>query len=239
MNPLTVSYKAESEEMSNDKRTNAAAVIAHEVRNPLTNINLATDLLSLVIQDADKTVYLDIIRRSSLRINELLNELLQKQVEEETITEENSIHDLLDEVLEMAKDRILMKQIAVRKIYDSQDCRILLNRAKMKIALTNIIVNAIDAITNAHGQLDFRTYSLETKFMLKIEDNGCGISAENLKNIFKPYYTGKPGGMGLGLSATYDILRSNHVGVNVVSGEGEGTRFELLFDKCPTMDPFQ
>ena len=75
--------------------------------------------------------------------------------------------------------------------------------------------------------------------MLKIQDNGCGISPENLKNIFKPYYTGKQGGMGLGLSATYDILRSNHVGVNVVSGEGMGTRFELLFDKCPTMDPFQ
>lgn len=239
MNPLTVSYKAEPEEMSNPRKINAATIMAHEVRNPLTNINLATDLLSLVIQDADKTVYLDIIRRSSLRINELLNELLLRQTEEDTITEENSIHELLDEVLEMAKDRILMKQIAVRKIYDKQDCRILLNRSKMKIALTNIIVNAIDAITTPKGQLDFSTQTLESKYMLKIQDNGCGISPENLKNIFKPYYTGKLGGMGLGLSATYDILRSNHVGVNVVSGEGMGTRFELLFDKCPTMDPFQ
>ena len=67
--------------------------------------------------------------------------------------------------------------------------------------------------------------------MIQIEDNGCGISKENLKYIFKPYFTNKPGGLGLGLATTYDILQSNHVGVNVESEEGKGTRFILSFEE--------
>jgi signal transduction histidine kinase len=239
MNPLTISYKAEIETaMTQESPVQFASVLAHEVRNPLTNINLAVDLIGSSLKDEDKKIYLDIIRRSSVRINELLNELLKYQESIESKAEEHSIHQLLDEVLEMAKDRILLKNIGVNKEYDRRDWKILLNRPKMKIALTNIIVNAIDAMTTRRGQLRFVTKSMGSKYMLRIEDNGCGISAENLKNIFKPYHTDKPGGLGLGLSTTYDILRSNHVGVNVESGEGKGTSFALLFDKNPTIDPF-
>jgi signal transduction histidine kinase len=101
----------------------------------------------------------------------------------------------------------------------------------MKIALTNIIVNAIDAMSQK-GELKIITKSIERKYAIQIEDNGCGISREDLKNIFKPYFTNKPGGLGLGLAATCDILQSNHVGVFVESEEGKGTRFILLFDKA-------
>ncbi|MEO7768568.1 MAG: ATP-binding protein, partial [Ferruginibacter sp.] len=68
-------------------------------------------------------------------------------------------------------------------------------------------------------------------FMVQVEDNGCGISKKDINNIFKPFYSNKPGGLGLGLATTYDILRANHVNVDIDSIEGEGTRFTLVFER--------
>lgn len=208
-----------------------ASTLAHEIRNPLTNINLSVEMLQTIIKDDNLKRYLDIIMRGSTRINQLINEFLKYQQTDEIQGEKYSVHQLLDEVFEMAKDRIALKRILVTKEFAVQDDKIVLNRHKMKIALTNIIINAIDAMAPEGGKLRLVTKSIRRKYVIRIEDNGCGISKENLKNMFTPYFTNKPGGLGLGLAATYDILQSNHVGVFVASKEGEGTRFVLLLDK--------
>jgi signal transduction histidine kinase len=101
----------------------------------------------------------------------------------------------------------------------------------MQIALTNIIINAIDAMPSENGELKLTTKSIDGKYIIQVEDNGCGISKANLKHIFKPFFTKKPGGLGLGLATTYHILKSNHVGIDVESEEGKGTLFILSFDK--------
>jgi signal transduction histidine kinase len=208
------------------------AALAHEIRNPLSNINLAVEMLkSAIREDDNQKIYLDIIMRSSVRINELINDLLKYQQVDEVQTERLSICQLLDEVVEMAKDRIMLKNIAVRKNYATRDCKMILNKQKMKIALTNIIINAIDAMGTENGELRLATKLINNRYAIQIEDNGCGISKGDLKYIFKPNYTNKAGGLGLGLAATYDILQLNHVGVNVESQKGEGTRFILLFEE--------
>jgi len=205
--------------------------LVHEVRNPLANIDLSIEMLAAAITDESLRPYLDIIQRNSKRINNLVTELLVSRPADKTPVAEHSIHQLLDEVLEMAGDRLLLKNISVRKEYAAADCRMALNRSNLKIALTNIIVNAIDAMSAQKGKLMLVTKSTDNKFILQIEDNGCGIGKDDLKNIFKPYFTRKPGGLGLGLATTNDILRSNHVEVFVASEEGIGTRFVLMFDK--------
>jgi len=188
-------------------------------------------MLESEIKSEELKTYLDIIMRSSIRINNLIRELLIYQHSEEVPAEKHSINELLDEVIWMAKDRIMLKNITVLKEYDQDDCKILLNRSKMKIALTNIIINAIDAMAVVNGALKLVTICTAEKFIMRIEDNGIGISPENLKNIFKSHYTNKPGGLGQGLATTYEILRSNRVGFKVESEEGSGTSFILLFDR--------
>ena len=215
-----------------------ASALAHEVRNPLSNINLAIEMLKSMISDDDQKIYLDIITRGSGRINELVTDLLTSFQADEIQSEKHSIHELLDEVLAMTEDRIILKNITVKKNYATRDCKIILNRSKMKIALTNIIINAIDAMTCGKGELKLITKSIDDRYVIHIEDNGCGINKENLKNIFKPFFTNKPGGLGIGLATTHDILQSNRVGVNVESAVGEGTRFILLFDKNHQYNPF-
>jgi len=213
-----------------DPQVEFASALVHEVRNPLTNINLAVEMLGSAIKDNQLKKYLDIITRSSIRINSLICDLLKYQ-ENEVEVEKHSIHQLLDEVLEMAGDRMRLKKIAVWKDYASNDCKIELNRLEMLIGLTNIVVNAIDSMTPGEGELKLVTKSIEGRYVMQIEDNGCGISKENLTNIFKPYFTNKAGGLGIGLATTHSILRSNNVGVNVESEEGQGTRFILTFEE--------
>ena len=209
--------------------TQFASFLAHELRNPLTNITLSIDMLEFSIKDKELKKFLEIIKRSSMRISVLIGELLKCQQVDEIKQENHSLHQLLDEVLEMTHDRFMLKGIVIKKVYAKQDDTILMNRPKIKMALTNIIINAIDAMKTGQGELKLVTKSIGEGYFVEIEDNGCGISKANLKYIFKPYFTNKPGGLGLGLAATDSILRSNHVEVNVESVEGSGTKFILLF----------
>jgi signal transduction histidine kinase len=208
-----------------------ASALAHEIRDPLSTIKLAGEMLRSTMSNDDQKLFLDIILRGSGRINEILTDLLTSFHAEEIQSEKHSINQLLDEVLVMAGDKVSFTNIKIRKDYAAQNCKIVLDRPKMKIALTNIIINAIDAMNPETGVLKLSTKSMDGKYVLQIEDNGCGISKGNLKKIFKPYFTSKPQGLGLGLATTYDILWANHVEVNVESEEGKGTRFILLFDK--------
>jgi signal transduction histidine kinase len=205
--------------------------LAHEVRNPLTNINLAVDMLECADKDDDPRLYLDIIRRASARINHLICDLLTYQEPDQALESRYSMHRLLDEVLEMAVDRIRLKNIRVRKDFALEDKQFMMDKAKIMIALTNIVINAIDAMSSENGELRLTESLVDGHYCLQIGDNGCGIPAEHLQQIFKPYFTRKPGGLGLGLSTTWDILQENHIEMTVESTEGEGTCFTLLFDQ--------
>lgn len=207
------------------------STLVHEIRNPLTNISLSVELLGSVITDDNLKTYLDIISRNTARINDLVKQLLKPQVAGEVNSNKYSIHELLDEVIETEKDRIRLKSISVKKEYAVAGCEVVVDKAKFKIALTNIIINAIDAMTPGTGALTVSTTSIAGITVIKIKDNGCGISKENLKNIYSPYYSNKPGGLGIGLASTYSILNANHVEIDVESEEGTGTCFTLSFLK--------
>jgi signal transduction histidine kinase len=209
-----------------------ASALAHEIRNPLTNINLSIEMLQSLTTDNELRPYLDIIMRGSSRINQLINELLKCQDMEEVHSSDYSLHQLLDEALAMTEDRILLKKIRVRKEYATEDDRICVDNGKVRIALANIINNAIDAMSYKKGELTLITRSIGEKYALEIADNGIGISKEDLKSIFKPFFTSKPAGMGLGLSTTLEILQYNHVDIDVSSERGQGTCFILFIDKA-------
>ncbi len=207
-----------------------ASIFAQEIRNPLTNILLSVEILAPDLKSEEQKLYLDVISRNADKINHLIAEFLKYQISDESNAENISVRQLIDEIIELLQDRITSKNILVRKVYDKKDYRMKLNKSKMKIALANIIINAIESMTLDAGQLTLGVHSKNGKCLIQIEDNGCGINKVNLKNIFNPYYSNKAGGLG-GLVSTYEILRKNHIKVNVESSLGKGTRFDLLFDE--------
>jgi signal transduction histidine kinase len=140
-----------------------------------------------------------------------------------------SINQLLDESLEMAKDRIILQKIKIEKLYQHDCCDANLEESGVKIAFLNIINNAIEAMSETKGVLKIITSSNNGRCNVTIEDNGTGISPDNFKKIFVPFYTTKPMGMGLGLASTFRILQSQQATVKVESEEGKGTRFIISF----------
>lgn len=232
MNSITLSpQKRAKRTIWTEPSVPIVSVLAHELRNPLTNIMLTVHMLESKLLDENDRLYMEIIKRSSAKINDLINDLLERQKDNESQTEKHSIHQLLDEVIELASDRLGLKNIVVKKDYAPYDLKVKMGRARIKIALTNIVINAIDAMPAENGQLRLCTKIIRGRHAISIQDNGCGISKQNLPLIFNPYFTNKPGGMGVGLAATKEILLANKISVKVESAMGEGTRFILLFEK--------
>src|SRR6187431_848513 len=125
MNSITISPRKKTvESVWDDTSIPLVSVLAHELRNPLTNILLTIHLLESKILDDNDRMYMDIIKRSSSKINDLINDLLKGQKKDEMQTEKHSIHQLLDEVIELASDRLVLKSVIVKKNYAPYDLKI-------------------------------------------------------------------------------------------------------------------
>jgi PAS domain S-box-containing protein len=208
--------------------------LAHEVRNPLNNITLSAEQLqqdSLVSEAGD--LYLNIIQRNAQRISGLINELLNTSKPSEVVPEERILQSVLDEVVAASIDRITLKKIKLDVNYPNEPVQVMADAEKLKLALLNIVINAIEAMEEGVGKLNISLQLLRHTAMLKIADNGCGISEENISRLFEPYFTQKRNGMGLGLAFTLNILQSHKATIDVNSGEQKGTTFTISFPLAP------
>ncbi|MEO8110993.1 MAG: CHASE3 domain-containing protein [Ginsengibacter sp.] len=204
--------------------------IAHEIRNPLTNINLAVEHLRSEVSEGEETSMLfEMIMRNTDRINQLISNLLNSTRTSELQLIKASINEVLDKSLEFAGDRIELKKIKVVKNYDPEICPILVNNEKIYIAFLNIIVNAIEAMEE-HGTLILSTESLNNRCVAKISDTGVGMSKADVDKLFEPYFTTKEKGHGLGLTNTQNIILSHNAKIAAESVPGKGTTFVLTFE---------
>ncbi len=203
-----------------------ARIIAHEIRNPLTNIGLAADQLkSELPENEDATMLLEMINRNGTRINQLITDLLSSTKFSELNYESTSINELLDQALELANDRLQLKKITVQKNYSKDLCDIKVDKEKIKIAFLNIIVNAIEAMPNERGLLRLKTQSKENTCIITITDNGTGMDKETTSKLFEPYFTNKSKGNGLGLTNTQNIILNHKGTIEVESDLGKGSSF--------------
>lgn len=205
--------------------------IAHEVRNPLTNINLAVEHLRSEIKPAAETdILFDMITRNSNRINGLISDLLNSTKAAHLNFTKVNINDLLNQSLTFAQDRIDLKEIKVIKNYDDNLCPVLADVEKLNIAFLNIIVNAIEAMEPKKGVLTITTENKDNRCVVTIADNGRGMDKESLSKLFEPYFTTKEKGTGLGLTNTQNIILSHHANIYAESEEGKGSAFIISFN---------
>ncbi|WP_026953211.1 ATP-binding response regulator [Algoriphagus mannitolivorans] len=231
---LTLWKKLEMDMMVAEKLSmtgKLARTIAHEIRNPLTNLNLALDNLKedMAFADESATVYTEIIQRSSNRIESLIGDLLNSSKPKDLQLELIALDVILRDIIDLVKDRATLKGIDIELGIASDLPRVYVDKEKLSIALVNIMINGIEAIDHAEGELNVQTMLRNNSIFLRIADNGKGIEKEDLKKIFDPFYTNKPTGTGLGLTSTLNILSSHNAGIQVDSKVGEGTVFEIEF----------
>ncbi len=197
--------------------------VAHEIRNPLTNINLACEQIS-VTQDSDSQILLEMIKRNSKRINDLITDLLNSTKFSELNPQKVFVHTVVDQALQLAVDRIELNGIKIIKDY-AVPREVEIDPDKMRIALLNILINAIEAMEPGQGVLEIKIVNLPQNCLITIKDNGSGMDNESLLRIFEPYFTSKNEGNGLGLTHTQNIILNHKGKINVTSTPGNGTTF--------------
>ena len=203
-----------------------ARTIAHEVRNPLTNISLAAEQLQeMAIQNNESSMLLDMISRNGIRINQLISDLLNATKVIELNTKKISVNKILDKALDMAADRLDLSQVKVEKNYAADICDVALDEEKIKIAFLNIIVNAIEAMEKNKGVLTLTTKNDGDECIVEIGDNGVGMDEDTLQKLFEPYFTNKSKGNGLGLTNCQNIIMSHRGKISVQSKPGKGSLF--------------
>lgn len=207
-----------------------ARVIAHEVRNPLTNILLAVSQFKeeeQVVANDDTLMYTDIIERNCTRINQLITELLHSTRMIELHVEPQGINTLIEKALQLSSDRLQLNEMRVERNLVVPDVMINADEEKVVIAFLNIIINAIEAMVPGKGVLTVTTVLSQDKVKLMISDNGSGIAEDKLARLFDPFYTSKTKGTGLGLTSTQNILLNHKGTIHVDSEQGKGSVFTI------------
>lgn len=231
---ITMRKKVERELIQAEKLSTTgriARTIAHEVRNPLTNLNLALDQLKEEFTSNENTkIYTDILDRNLNRIEELISELLRSSRPKELQLSKTPLSAVLNETVDLIKDRINLNEMKLINTITPDLPSVLVDKELVKIALVNIMVNAIEAMEPGKGVLRIAVDHEGDQVVLTISDNGKGIPDKEVGKLFDPFYSAKQGGMGLGLTSTQNILNSHKIEIEVQSKLGEGTSFYIIFN---------
>lgn len=205
-----------------------AAGFAHEIRNPLTSINLLIQSMKERLpEDGTYREDLNVIEEEILRINEIVDQFLRFSKPSQPLLEETEVISILEEVLQLLKLQIEKQKVIVKKEFTALPS-IVIDKEQIKQVFLNLILNAIQAMPDG-GELKLEAkLSEDGRFVkLKFKDTGVGISREDLGKLFDPFYTTKENGVGLGLSIVHRIMDQHKGRIEVESMPGEGTLFTI------------
>ena len=205
-----------------------AAGIAHEIRNPLTSINILIHSLTENIPSGDShREDLKVIEEEINRINEILDRFLRFAKPAPPLLERTDVASIFEETLQLIRPRIEKQLIIILKEFQALPI-ILMDREQMKQVALNLLLNAVQAMPGG-GHLTLKGQNSEDGqwIQLSIQDSGIGISSEDMNKLFDPFFSTKEGGVGLGLSITHRIIDQHHGKIEVESTPGEGTLFTV------------
>jgi len=204
-----------------------AASIAHEIRNPLTNVSMSVRQLKEAFSpDSPWARHIEIIIRNTERINFLITELLNSARPPKLNIQPNHINNILESTLDSIKAKITAQQVQIRKNYCPESPVISVDREQINRVFSNVMINALDAMPEG-GVMTIETRIEERYFVVKIADTGAGIPEEDIIRIFDPFFSTKASGIGLGLSITYGTVVSHGGTINVESQQKEGAVFTI------------
>ena len=205
-----------------------AAGIAHEIRNPLTSINILIN--SIREKKTDEISYqedLGVIEEEIHRINEIVEQFLRFARPAPPLLKKTEIVSLFEEILQLLRPQLERQKISVQK-----DLRTLppmtIDQEQMKQVILNLLMNAMQAMPKG-GRLKLGGQVSEDDqwVQLFVQDSGIGIPPEDINKLFDPFFSAREGGIGLGLSIAHRIIDQHHGRIEVESTPGKGTFFMI------------
>jgi len=205
--------------------------ISHEVKNPLSVILGGTEFLEAKLVSCDDEIKksVEVIKKSALRANKILEGILQYVRPSALRIERVRLSDLVDEIVPLFKLYPSTGKANVTTELSPEDVCVNIDRNQIYQVIFNIVKNAIEASLEG-GTVVIKTGVVGSTAIVTVIDNGTGISKNDLPKIFEPFFTTKrPGkGIGLGLVVVKSII-DNHKGELIIeSEEGKGTTVKII-----------
>ncbi len=208
-----------------------AAGVAHEINNPLTAILANAQLLQRELNpDDDRQELVDLITRAGTRAAQVVRNLLDLARKEHYEFLPTDINETIQNALALVHHELVSRPIQLTLDLAGDLPLIEASKDHLQGVWLNLMMNAIDALNNAPGELRVSTRQQGSAIHIILADTGMGIPPERIQRIFEPFYTTKnPGhGTGLGLSVCHRIVKQHGGHILVNSRIGAGTEFEVV-----------
>ena len=210
-----------------------AASIAHEVNNPLAGVLVYTQLLTKKIAGGNipKEIALDYLSKmdSALtRSTKLIRSLLDFARQSPPTLREIELNDVVNQALDLTAHSAELQHVEVIRELAPSLPKLTADFDQLQQVCTNLILNAIQAMPEG-GRLTLHTSANNSQVIIEVQDTGCGISPENMRKLFTPFFTTKEKGkgVGLGLAVAHGIIQRHQGRIEVQTKEGEGTTFTI------------
>ncbi|MDP4128345.1 MAG: ATP-binding protein [Bacillota bacterium] len=205
-----------------------AAGIAHEIRNPMTTVRGYLQLIGLRPELQSYGSTFELMIEELDRANSIITDFLSFAKNSPTDGRYQNINDILRHLYPLLEaDTVTQNKRMVFEAGETSD--ILLDAKEVSQLVLNLCRNSLEAM-QVGGTLKIRTYNEDEHVVFSIEDEGCGIPAENLDRLGTPFFTTKENGTGLGLATCYRIAERHNARIDFTSGSS-GTTFFIYFPR--------
>ncbi|MGA2966201.1 MAG: ATP-binding protein [Terriglobales bacterium] len=205
-----------------------ATGLAHEIRNPLAGIAGVIEIIGRDLPSTSpaRAVVKD-VRLEIAQINRILTDLLETARPQTPRIHSSNLNTTVEHTVMLARQQVLSRPIKIELRQAPDLPEVEHDSGQIHQVMLNLLLNAIQAI-DGPGTVSVEVGSRDGCASVVVSDTGRGIPAQNLPNIFRPFYTTKGNGTGLGLSLAHRIVEEHHGRIEVSSVVGKGSRFEVV-----------
>jgi two-component system sensor histidine kinase HydH len=206
-----------------------ATGLAHEIRNPLTSIKMLGQVLHKRLKNKpeDQKILGSLVKEID-RLDRIIQELIERTHPGELSRAWHDLHQPVSDVLQVAQENLHAQQISIEQHLSPDLPQIFLDRQKIKGVIWNLILNAKEAMPKG-GRLIVSTGIVDSASVeISIEDTGPGIAGDEAEQLFQPFFTTKPEGVGLGLTMSRKIVEKHGGNLSLIDRPEGGTKARVL-----------
>jgi signal transduction histidine kinase len=216
-----------------------ATGLAHEIRNPLAGIAGVIEIIGrdLPITSPARAVVHD-VRQEIARINQIVTDLLQTARPRPPKVHKSNLNTTVEHAVMLGRQQALAKSVEIVLHKDASLPEVEHDSDQIHQVMLNLLLNSLQAIDH-NGKIKVSVKGHGNMAVVEVVDNGRGIAPDYLPNIFRPFFTTKGDGTGLGLSLARRIVEDHHGRIDVSSAVGEGTTFSVVLpvQRTPSVQP--
>jgi PAS domain S-box-containing protein len=201
--------------------------VRHEIGNPINSAKMSLSVLQHKLDAASKSAIRDYVDRALGeigRVEQLLKNLRNYNLYEKPELEVLNVPDFLGKFLHLITEDFEKKGIAIKHEVKPDSLRITADPRALQQVLLNLLTNAADALSGRSGpEISISASTRSGRALLRVADNGCGMTEKQQQDMFKPFYTSKPHGTGLGLVIVKKMLTRMNGNIEITSTFNRGT----------------